>query len=134
MNDLKVLPVQEVSVVVLFPERTIARNPWLGEDRSARRACRLPLPRPMQLIPLLLVVVLFVFMNRQQRKRSQTQQTLLASLQPGETVVTTSGLYGTVHTTDAETVSLEIADDVVVRFAKGAIARKTQGLVPEVPQ
>jgi preprotein translocase subunit YajC len=88
----------------------------------------------MQLIPLLLIVVLFVFMNRQQRKRTHSQQTLVSSLQPGELVVTTSGLYGTVRTTDVDTVSLEIADQVVVRFAKGAIARKTQGLVPEVPQ
>lgn len=88
----------------------------------------------MQLIPLFLIAAMFIFMNRQQRKRVQTQQTLVSSLVIGETVVTTSGLYGTIQSTDTDTVSLEIAENVVVRIAKGAIARKTQGLVPEVPQ
>ncbi len=88
----------------------------------------------MQLIPLVFIAVLFLFMNRQQRKRTQTQQSLVNSLTVGDSVVTTSGIYGTVRGTNDDVVTLEIADNVVVRIAKGAIARKTQSLIPEVPQ
>lgn len=88
----------------------------------------------MQLIPIAFIIVLAVFMNRQQRKRVLLQQMLVSSLATGDMVVTTSGLYGTIRGTDSETFSLEIAEHVVVRIAKGAVARKTQGLVPEATQ
>ena len=95
---------------------------------------RLPLLRSMQLIPLVLIVLLFVVMNRQQRKRSQAVTALQSSLLIGDEVVTTSGFYGIVRDTTDEMIHLEIADQIVVRVAKGAIARKTQGPVPEVTQ
>jgi preprotein translocase subunit YajC len=88
----------------------------------------------MQLIPIALMLVFVIVMKQQQNKRVRAQQALLTSLEPGETVVTTSGIYGTIRSSDSETVSLEIADHVVIRVAKGAIARKSQGSSPEVPQ
>ena len=95
---------------------------------------RLPLPRSMQLIPLVFIVLLFVVMNRQQRKRTQAVTALQSSLLVGDEVVTTSGFYGIVRDTADDTIHLEIADQIVVRVAKGAIARKTQGIAPEVTQ
>lgn len=92
----------------------------------------------MQLLPLVFIVLLFVVMNRQQRKRAQAVTALQNSIATGDEVVTTSGIYGVVRAMADDLVQLEIADQVVVRIAKGAIARKTQGraqgILPEVTQ
>ena len=115
------------------------QNREFFEDRQNVGVRRLPLPRSMkQLFPLVFIVLLFVVMNRQQRKRAQAGTALQNSIATGDEVVTTSGIYGVVRAIADDQVQLEIADHVVVRIAKGAIARKTQdraqGILPEVTQ
>lgn len=60
---------------------------------------------------------------RPQRQRQQKQQTLLASIEPGDEVLTVGGLYGIVHEIDEE-------DDLIVEIAEGIrvrIARRSVG-------
>ena len=75
--------------------------------------------------PLLLLVLLVGMFALQQRARNRmamrTQQ-LQDSLTVGTEVMTTSGLYGTIAALDEQTVDLEVAPDVVVRWARAAIA------------
>ena len=47
---------------------------------------------------------------------------LVASLEPGDDVLTNGGLYGTITTIDGQIAELEIADGVVVRIQRGAVA------------
>jgi preprotein translocase subunit YajC len=78
-------------------------------------------------LPLLMIVVLFAVMYflmiRPQQKRRRDAQSMQSTLGPGAEVVTIGGLYGTVIETDAETVTLEAAPGVHVKYARPAVAR-----------
>lgn len=76
------------------------------------------------LIAVLGLAMYFLFL-RPQRARQRLAQQMRSALEPGAEVVTTAGLYATVHSVDEEdgTVQLEVAPGVVSKFAKGAIAR-----------
>lgn len=70
------------------------------------------------------IVALWYFMwFRPQQKQRRAQSDMLSSLKVGDKVMTAGGLYGTLRAVDEDTVELEVADGVVVRFAKGAIAK-----------
>ncbi len=62
-----------------------------------------------------------------QRRRTQTQETMIKGLKPGDYIVTAGGLYGTVTDLGEDDLGLEIAPDVEVRVAKRAIG----ALIPE---
>jgi preprotein translocase subunit YajC len=50
---------------------------------------------------------------------------LSKSLRTGDEVVTTSGIYGIVsEVEDGGTIILQVAEDVDIRIAQGAVARK----------
>ena len=71
---------------------------------------------------LLLLFVPIFLSGRKQRRQMQEAQQLQASLQVGDVVTTTSGLRGTVVDVQyEETVDLEIADDVITTWLRGAI-------------
>ena len=80
------------------------------------------------LFPLLLVLLAVpLFLSARKQKRAVAeQQALLKSLEPGDRVMTTSGLYATVAGVDddANTVDLEIADGVVTTWLRQAIREK----------
>ena len=74
----------------------------------------------------LLLLAFFVLVVRPQRARLREAQQVRASLAVGQRVMTTSGLYGTLRGLD-DTVLLEVAPGVQVRWATGAIARVLDG-------
>jgi preprotein translocase subunit YajC len=67
-------------------------------------------------------VVYFLMIRPQQRRRRQVME-MQSNMGPGDEVVTVGGLYGTIESLDDETVMLEIAPDVVARYARLAISR-----------
>ncbi|MBO0839439.1 MAG: preprotein translocase subunit YajC [Sciscionella sp.] len=80
-----------------------------------------------QLIFPLLIVVLIVplFLSaRRQKRQVQEQQELQNSLAPGDRVMTTSGLFGTVVDTTDDRIELEIADGVVTTWLRQAVREK----------
>jgi preprotein translocase subunit YajC len=72
-------------------------------------------------------LLLWLLLIRPQRRRQSQQVTMQESLGVGDEVVTAGGLYGTVARLDEDEVAVEIADGVVVRIARRAIA----GVIPE---
>jgi preprotein translocase subunit YajC len=83
----------------------------------------------MDLIPLLLMFgllgVMMYFMTRRQRRAQQQQSALQNSLEVGDRVMTTSGLYGTIaDSDDATTVTLEIAPGVETEWLRAAVREK----------
>jgi preprotein translocase subunit YajC len=77
--------------------------------------------------PLLLIVLLFgvmyFLMIRPQQKRRREAQSMQSSLGPGDQIVTIGGLHATVVSIDDDVVTVEIAPDVQVKFARPAIAK-----------
>ena len=73
------------------------------------------------LLPLLLVYVLLM---RPQQRRIRETQAMVATLDVGDEVITSGGIYGTVTDADDTTLWVEIAPDVVVRMMRGAIAQR----------
>lgn len=80
------------------------------------------------LIFLALIALLFIpiiLNGRRQKKAIAEMQALQAALEPGDVVVTTSGLRGTVVDASYEdTVDLEIADGVVTTWVRAAVREK----------
>ncbi|WP_370962667.1 preprotein translocase subunit YajC [Amycolatopsis sp. cg9] len=85
------------------------------------------------LLPLLLVLVLavpLVMSTRKQKKQQAAQQELQSSLAPGDRVMTTSGLYGTVaDATGDTTIDIEIAPGVVTTWLRLAVREKVEPVV-----
>jgi preprotein translocase subunit YajC len=75
-------------------------------------------------LPILLLVVAFYFLLiRPQGKRRRDALALQSKIGPGDEVQTVGGLYGTVTDVDDESVTLEAAPGVHLRFLRGAIAK-----------
>jgi preprotein translocase subunit YajC len=81
----------------------------------------------MEILPLLflgLVFIGFYFLIIKPAKTRQLEaQATVARLAPGQEVMTTAGIYGTVREVTDETVSLEVSPGVTLTYAKVAIAR-----------
>ncbi len=76
-------------------------------------------------ILLLIPFAMYFFMIRPQRRRMREQQELQRSIQVGDEVITTSGVYGTITGEDGDArFWLEIDDDVQIRIARAAIQGK----------
>lgn len=73
---------------------------------------------------LLLFVPIFLS-GRRQRRQAAEMQALQASLEPGDVVMTTSGLRATVvDASYEETVDLEVADGVVTTWVRAAVRER----------
>ncbi len=88
-----------------------------------------PAPSPgetfMRMIPMF-VIVFFIFyflVIRPQEKRLRAHQALLGDLKKGTQVVTSGGIIGRVATVESDHVTLEVANNVKVRFHKENISR-----------
>jgi preprotein translocase subunit YajC len=73
-------------------------------------------------LPLLIVFVYVLFIVPQARRRKQAAA-LRREVEPGAEVMLTSGLFGTVVEIDGDTVVIEAAEGVRLRYAKGAVQR-----------
>jgi len=82
------------------------------------------------LLPLLLVLVLAVplmLSTRKQKRAAAAQQELQTSLAPGDRVMTTSGLYGTVADASGDTtIDIEIAEGIVTTWLRQAVREKVE--------
>lgn len=78
----------------------------------------------LQMAPLLLVVVVFYFfMIRPQVKRQKETRKFRESLQKGDKVVTTGGIYGKISKIEETVIHLEVAKEVVIKVDKNGIIK-----------
>lgn len=75
------------------------------------------------LLPAMLIALL-AFMFWSQRRRAKATADLQSSIQVGDDVCTTSGLFGRVTALDEIAATLEVAPGVSVRFDRRALALK----------
>ncbi len=81
---------------------------------------------PLGMFPLMIamVAIIYFLIIRPQQKEMKEQEALVASLQKGDAVVTSSGLHGKVYEVHDTTVLLEVADRVRITVEKSAVRRK----------
>ena len=70
---------------------------------------------------VVIIILFWVMLIRPQRKAQKEQQARIASLQRGDKVVTNAGLHGFIEKVNDRTVSLKIAEGVIVELEKNAI-------------
>jgi preprotein translocase subunit YajC len=77
-------------------------------------------------LPLLMIVGFYFLLIRPQRNRQRAQQTLLASLEVGDEVMTTGGMFGSIIEIDEDegVVTVEIAPGTRVRMLRQGIAQR----------
>jgi len=78
----------------------------------------------MLLMFAVVIAIMYFMMIRPQQKRQKEHQNMLSSIRKGDKVVTTAGMHGTVVEHDDKTFTIQIADNVKVKFEKNAIASK----------
>jgi preprotein translocase subunit YajC len=82
----------------------------------------------MSFLPLVLLFVVFYFLLiRPQQKKAKTHKNLLDNLKKGDEVVTAGGMYGKITGITDNTITIEIAEKVRIKIAKGSIADKVKG-------
>ena len=79
---------------------------------------------------LLIIVVFYFFMIRPQVKKQKEASTFRNALKKGDRVSTTGGIYGKVNDVKDRTVTLEIADNVIVKVDKTAVMAEPSEQAP----
>jgi preprotein translocase subunit YajC len=79
-------------------------------------------------LPIVAIGLVFYFLviapaNKQRKKTAE----MLSTLKKGDRVLTTGGIYGTIHGVEADVVYLKISDTVKVKVARSAISGVVTG-------
>jgi preprotein translocase subunit YajC len=76
-------------------------------------------------VPMILIgAAMYFLMIRPQRRKMRAAAALQSSIEVGDEVMTTSGVYGFVTLIDGDIAWLEIDDNVQIRIARQALQRK----------
>jgi preprotein translocase subunit YajC len=65
--------------------------------------------------------VMWLLIVLPQRRRQRAHEELVGNIRPGDYVLTTGGLYGTVLEVGDDDLGLEVSPDIEVRVAKRAV-------------
>ena len=69
-------------------------------------------------------LLFYLFLIRPQTRRQREVRQMQSALNLGDQVMLTSGIYGEVRSLDDDRVRVEIAPDVVVEVARGAVGQR----------
>jgi preprotein translocase subunit YajC len=76
--------------------------------------------------------LLWVLFIRPQQRRVRGHQALVASLEPGDTVVLTAGIYGRIVDLGPEDMTVEVAPGVELRVARQAVLRRVEDRTDDI--
>ncbi len=71
---------------------------------------------------LLILALMYLLFIRPQQKREKEREEMLRSLEVGDQVITIGGIHGTIRTLSDNSLTLEVAEDVVLKMSRDAIA------------
>ena len=78
-------------------------------------------------IPLILMFVIFYFLLiRPQQKKTKEHRQMVSNLKKGDRIVTSGGIHGRITGMDESTLTVEIADKVRVKVARGNVSTMAQ--------
>jgi preprotein translocase subunit YajC len=73
-----------------------------------------------------LALFFYFLIYRPQKKQEKERNKMLSAVKKNDRVLTSGGIYGTVHTVREKDIILKIDDNTKVRFAKSAIVAVEQ--------
>lgn len=79
---------------------------------------------------VLMAGVFYLLIWRPQQRRMSNMRALQSALELGDEVITTSGVYGTITALRDDHIELEIAPNVIVKVARGAIGTRVTDHAP----
>lgn len=75
------------------------------------------------LVPLLVIFAIFYFlMIRPQQKQQKKHREMLSAMRKGDKVITRGGMHGTIYGIADNIVTLEVAENVKIKFSREAVA------------
>jgi preprotein translocase subunit YajC len=75
------------------------------------------------LVPLVIMFGIFYFLLiRPQQKKAKEHKALLEALKKGDNVITAGGMHGKITAVDDAVVTIEVANNVNIKFNKGHVA------------
>jgi preprotein translocase subunit YajC len=84
------------------------------------------LPMEQLLVIAATFFVLWLLFIRPQQRRVRAHQALVATLQPGDEVILTAGIYGRIVDLGPEDMTLEVAPGLELKVARQAVLRKVE--------
>jgi len=82
-----------------------------------------------QILPLVLIIAVFyMFMIRPQMKKQKELKTYRESLNKGDKIVTTGGIYGKIADIKDQVVLVEIADKIRIKIDKSAVLKDSSDI------
>jgi len=80
------------------------------------------------MLPMLAAMglIFYFVLYRPQKQEAETQAKLVASLQKGDRVVTTSGIHGRIHEAKGDTLVLELSANNYMTVDRDAVRRKVE--------
>jgi len=82
-------------------------------------------PRPNMLgalLPFVLVFVIFyLLIIMPQRKKQKKHQELVENLKPGDRIITTAGIFGTIMGVQKDLIELKISSSTNIKITKSAV-------------
>ena len=85
-------------------------------------------------IPLILMFVIFYFLLiRPQQKKTKEHRQMITNLKKGDRIVTSGGIHGRITGMDEVILTVEIADRVRVKVARGNVSALAQTAAPSEP-
>jgi preprotein translocase subunit YajC len=76
-------------------------------------------------LPLLVLVGVFWFLiMRPQQRKAKEQRSVTSNIKQGDKIVAAGGIVGTVRRVDDDTISLQVADNVVIKVDRGSVSKR----------
>lgn len=78
-------------------------------------------------LPLIILVGVFWFLiMRPQQKKMREHRELLGAIKQGDRIVAAGGIVGTVRRIDEDTMSLQVADNVVIKVDRNSVQKRLE--------
>jgi preprotein translocase subunit YajC len=75
--------------------------------------------------------LMYVLFLLPQQRRVRAHQQMVASLQEGDDIVLTAGIFGRIVSLGPDEMSVEVAPDVELRVARMAVLRRVENALPD---
>ena len=87
----------------------------------------------MEFIPLIVIMLaMWALLILPQQRRAKAHRAMLAALDVGDEVVTSSGMYGTIAEFDGGTVFLAVSDNLEIKVTKESISERVVSPTPKL--